>query len=117
MSRRPPRSTLFPSPTLFRSSGRPEAAGEVERGPAAAAAPARGRAGHERALPGCVPPPDGTRSCGALMRIAPEGWPFILPGWALVAMGALGVGTGGGGWGGVVEGGLLALALWLTAFF
>src|SRR5438093_1446867 len=31
------------------------------------------------------------------MRIAPEGWPFILPGWALVAMGAWGVGTWGGG--------------------
>ena len=22
------------------------------------------------------------------MRIAPEGWPFIVPGWALVALGA-----------------------------
>ena len=51
------------------------------------------------------------------MRIAPEGWPFILPGWALVAMGAWGVGTGAGRWVWVVEVVLLLLALWLTAFF
>src|SRR5207244_13391832 len=73
---------------VARLFGRPEEAGEVEREPAAAAAPARGSARHERALLGCVPPPDGTRPCGALMRIAPEGWPFILPGSALQARGA-----------------------------
>src|SRR2546421_243974 len=52
------------------------------------------------------------------MRIAPEGWPFILPGWALVAMGAWGVGTwGGGGWLWALEAVLLLLALWLIVFF
>src|SRR2546428_13520138 len=52
------------------------------------------------------------------MRIAPEGWPFILPGWALVAMGAWGVGTWGGGRGlWALEGVLLLLALWLIVFF
>src|SRR5207249_348194 len=25
---------------------------------------------------------------GGVMRVAPEGWPFILPGWALVVLGA-----------------------------
>src|SRR5437660_92607 len=52
------------------------------------------------------------------MRIAPEGWPFILPGWALVAMGAWGVGTWGGGrWLWALEVVLLLLALWLIVFF
>ena len=52
------------------------------------------------------------------MRIAPEGWPFILPGWALVAMGAWGVGTWDGGrWLWALEVVLLLLALWLIVFF
>src|SRR5438128_48275 len=50
------------------------------------------------------------------MRIAPEGWPFILPGWALVAMGAWGVGTWGR-WLWALEVVLLLLALWLIVFF
>src|SRR2546426_10303049 len=50
------------------------------------------------------------------MRIAPEGWPFILPGWALVAMGAWGAGTWGR-WLWALEVVLLLLALWLIVFF
>jgi len=50
------------------------------------------------------------------MRIAPEGWPFILTGWALVALGAWGVALWGRGlW--VVEIPLLLLAVWVVAFF
>ena len=50
------------------------------------------------------------------MRIAPEGWPFILPGWALAAMGAWGAGTWGR-WLWALEVVLLLLALWLIVFF
>src|SRR2546426_368154 len=32
--------------------------------------------------------PYNTACTGGVMRIAPEGWPFILPGWALVLLGA-----------------------------
>ena len=50
------------------------------------------------------------------MRIAPEGWPFILTGWALAALGAWGVALWGRGmW--VVEIPLLLLAVWVVAFF
>ena len=50
------------------------------------------------------------------MRIAPEGWPFIVTGWALAALGAWGVAMWGRGmW--VVEIPLLLLALWVVAFF
>ena len=44
------------------------------------------------------------------MRIAPEGWPFILAGWALAALGAWGVAMWGHGmW--VVEIPLLLLEI------
>ena len=50
------------------------------------------------------------------MRIAPEGWPFILPGWALVTLGAW---VAGGGspllW--VPEVVVFLLAVWLLVFF
>ena len=50
------------------------------------------------------------------MRFAPEGWPFIIPGWAAVVAGALAAGRWGGGfW--VLEGVLVALAVWLLVFF
>jgi phosphatidylserine decarboxylase len=50
------------------------------------------------------------------MRVAPEGWPFILAGWALVAVGAWGVSAWGRGvW--AVEIPLILLAIWLVAFF
>jgi phosphatidylserine decarboxylase len=49
------------------------------------------------------------------MRIAPEGWPFILPGWTLVLLGA-GVARGTA-WLWVPEGILLLLAVWLLVFF
>ena len=51
-----------------------------------------------------------------MMRIAPEGWPFIVPGWALVALGAWAVATWGRGlW--ALEGPLVLLAVWLVVFF
>ncbi|HZH80771.1 MAG TPA: hypothetical protein VFD68_05685, partial [Gemmatimonadales bacterium] len=51
-----------------------------------------------------------------MMRIAPEGWPFIVPGWALVAVGAWGVGV----WGPWVWAALVPwtlIAVWLLVFF
>ena len=51
-----------------------------------------------------------------MMRIAPEGWPFILPGWALVALGAW-VAGGGTPWLWVPEVVLVLLAVWLLVFF
>jgi len=50
------------------------------------------------------------------MRIAPEGWPFIVPGWVLVAVGAWGVGV----WGPWVWAALVPwtlIAVWLLVFF
>ena len=49
------------------------------------------------------------------MRIAPEGWPFILPGWTLVLLGAWV--ARGSAWLWVPEGLLLLLAVWLLVFF
>jgi len=50
------------------------------------------------------------------MRIAPEGRPFIVAGWAVVALGGWAVGTWGRGvW--VIEIPLLAVAVWLLVFF
>jgi phosphatidylserine decarboxylase len=50
------------------------------------------------------------------VRFAPEGWPFILPGWGLVALGAWGA-TRWAGWLWIPEGVLVALAVWLLVFF
>ena len=50
------------------------------------------------------------------MRIAPEGWPFIVPGWALVAVGAWGVAA----WSAWVWAALVPwtlIAVWLLVFF
>lgn len=50
------------------------------------------------------------------MRLAPEGWPFIIPGWALVAVGAWGVSA----WGAWVWAALVPwtlIAVWLLVFF
>jgi phosphatidylserine decarboxylase len=50
------------------------------------------------------------------MRIAPEGWPFILIGWALAALGAWGVAAWGPRmWAAEVP--LLLVAVWLIVFF
>src|SRR5207245_815746 len=49
------------------------------------------------------------------MRVAPEGWPFILPGWALVALGAWV--APGSPWLWVPEAVLCLLAVWLLVFF
>jgi len=49
------------------------------------------------------------------MRIAPEGWLFILPGWALVVLGAWAARTSSWLW--VPEGVLVLLAVWLLVFF
>ena len=51
-----------------------------------------------------------------MMRIAPEGWPFILPGWALVTLGAWGVALWGR-WLWALEVPLLLIAVWLIVFF
>ena len=50
------------------------------------------------------------------MRIAPEGWPFILLGWALVALGAWGV-AAWGRWVWAVEVPVILIGLWLLVFF
>jgi phosphatidylserine decarboxylase len=50
------------------------------------------------------------------MRVAPEGWPFILPAWAVVALGAWGA-AGGAPWLWVPEALLVVLAVWLLVFF
>ena len=50
------------------------------------------------------------------MRVAPEGWPFILPGWALVALGAWGIVTWGR-WVWAVEVPMVLIAIWLLVFF
>ena len=49
------------------------------------------------------------------MRLAPEGWPFILPGWALVMLGAWV--ARGSPWVWVPEGALFLIAVWLLVFF
>jgi phosphatidylserine decarboxylase len=52
------------------------------------------------------------------MRIAPEGWPFLILGWGLAALGAWGLERGSGMrwlWGPEVI--LLALGVWLIVFF
>src|SRR2546428_1796960 len=50
-----------------------------------------------------------------VMRIAPEGWPFILPGWALVALGAWV--APGSPWLWVRGAVVFLLAVWLLVFF
>ena len=52
---------------------------------------------------------------GAAVRLAPEGWPFILPGWALVLLGAWV--ARGSPWVWIPEGALFLIALWLLIFF
>src|SRR5881398_1411827 len=52
---------------------------------------------------------------GGVMRVAPEGWPFILPGWALVVLGAWV--ARGSPWVWVPEVALVLLAVWLLVFF
>jgi phosphatidylserine decarboxylase len=49
------------------------------------------------------------------VRLAPEGWPFILPGWTLVVLGAWV--ARGSPWLWVPEALLFLLAVWLVVFF
>src|SRR2546429_3299661 len=58
MIRRPPRSTLFPYTTLFRSPSRAGGGGSGGRSHARATATARPRRGRPQARPGGVPLPD-----------------------------------------------------------
>lgn len=50
------------------------------------------------------------------MRIAPEGWPFIIPGWALVGLGIWGV-RAWGPWTWAALFPMLLIAVWLLVFF
>ena len=50
------------------------------------------------------------------MRIAPEGWPFIAAGWALVALATLAAARWGG-WLWALDGVLAAAGVWLLVFF
>src|SRR5438034_10030075 len=52
---------------------------------------------------------------GGVMRVAPEGWPFILPGWALVVLGAWVARGSPWGWG--PETALFLVAVWLLVIF
>jgi len=52
---------------------------------------------------------------GGVVRVAPEGWPFILPGWALVLLGAWV--ARGSPWVWIPEGALFLIAVWLLVFF
>jgi len=52
---------------------------------------------------------------GGVVRVAPEGWPFILPGWALVVLGAWV--ARGSPWVWIPEGALFLIAIWLLVFF
>ena len=49
------------------------------------------------------------------MRMAPEGWPFLVPGWTLVALGAWGTRAAAWLWGPEVV--VTLLAVWLVVFF
>ncbi len=49
------------------------------------------------------------------MRVAPEGWPFLVPGWGLVAVGAWGARSTAWLWGPEVV--VTLLAIWLVVFF
>lgn len=49
------------------------------------------------------------------MKIAPEGWPFILPGWAVVTLGAWVARGSPWLWG--PEAALVLVAIWLLVFF
>ena len=59
--------------------------------------------------------PYDTACTGIVMRVAPEGWPFILPGWALVLLGAWV--ARGLPWLWAPEVALFLLAVWLLVFF
>ena len=50
------------------------------------------------------------------MRIAPEGWPFIIPGWALVAIGVWGL-RAWGPWVWALLAPWMLIAVWLLVFF
>src|SRR5205809_79753 len=93
-----------------------EAGGPVGRQRTAAAAATGGRAGDERAVPGSLS--EAHREgpgWSSLVRLAPEGWPFILPGWVLVVLGAWV--ARGSPWVWVPEVVLFLLAVWLLVFF
>src|SRR5256885_17037950 len=59
--------------------------------------------------------PYDTACTGIVMRVAPEGWPFILPGWALVFLGAWM--ARGSPWLWAPEVALFLLAVWLLVVF
>src|SRR5207247_6432254 len=99
---------------VARLSRGPEARGRVGPQRTAAAAATGGRAGDERAVFGGVQADYGSHS-GAGMRFAPEGWPFILPGWVLVVLGAWV--ARGSPWVWVPEVVVFLLAVWLLVFF
>lgn len=50
------------------------------------------------------------------MRMAPEGWPFIVVGWSVAALGAWAA-IRWGGWWWALEGAVVVLACWLLVFF
>src|SRR2546430_1222627 len=120
LARRPLRAR--PEPAELRQAavaGLPrgsEAGGPVGRQRTAAAAATGGRAGDERAVPGSLSEAHReSPGWSSLVRLAPEGWPFILPGWVLVVLGAWV--APGSPWVWVPEVVLFLLAVWLLVFF
>src|SRR5437588_9736971 len=66
-------------------------------------------------LPFRIPHSASHIALGVAVRLAPEGWPFILPGWALVLLGAWV--ARGSPWVWIPEGALFLIAVWLLVFF
>src|SRR5437879_9680057 len=83
---------------------------------AATAAPGRGRRRDERALPGGVPPPHRGSGGGRIVRMAPEGWPFIAIGWGVLALTVFAA-LRWSGWWWVPAAALAVIAVWLLVFF
>jgi len=74
-----------------------------------------GRSANDLSLQFRIPHSAFRTGWGVAVRLAPEGWPFILPGWVLVVLGAWV--ARGSPWVWIPEVALFLLAVWLLIFF